>query len=143
MKKLIHGLTSFIILIVALPISAADSEGLKSSELWLDSPVTADMTLSINNSMRDNKKAMECFRNHMNALDKSFRNSADENYGMFVVDANAVGVLNGETIVVVAEMTSGWQMYHKGGPSYKKHEQWMIGKYQVATSKSLVNLKCE
>lgn len=128
---------------MSLPISAAGSEDMKATELFLDSPVTVEMTLSVNNSMRDNKKAKECFIERMNSLDKSFRESTSESYGMFVVNANAIAVLNGDTMVIVAEMTSGYQMYHKGGSDYKKHEQWMIGKYQVGITKSLTNLKCE
>lgn len=130
---------------MTLPATASDTKNMESTSIWLDSPVTAgQMSLSANDSVRANKKAVECFQDRMNTLNKDFRGmDITTHMGMYVLDAYAIAVLNGDPMVVVAEYTSASQFHHKGNLNYKKHEQWMAGKYQVTTTKNLINITCK
>lgn len=141
LKNFTYGAMSLIILAVALPLCAADAENLKSQEMWLDNPAAAKMTLNANSAVRDNKKALKCFQDRMNEFDRSLRST--KGLDLFVLNANAIAMLNGKETIVIAEYTSASQFYHKGDMNYKKHEQWMIGKYQVTVSKALINITCK
>jgi len=126
---------------MSLPISAGGAVSMKTAQDFFDSPVTAEMVLTVNSGVSGNKKAVECFQQKMNEVNTNLK--ASKGINLFVINANAISVLKGKTMWIVAEYTAVSQFHHKDGSKYKKHEQWMAGKYQTSTTKSLINIKCK